>query len=103
MLVLFLAVEVTHVFNEPKVAAFIFSGSCILDSVKRALVVTCRCGGLAPISPSALEALLSVSAGMFLTTNRLDAGCIKAVVNLFQEHRLNMLLSELFCKRLKRY
>jgi hypothetical protein len=102
LLITVLAVEADDV-DGPEVAGVVLLGGCIFDVVKGELVFTGGGDGCARVGASALEALVTVTVGVFLGTERLDTVRVEALDHRFQQDRFDVLLGEKLSERGERY
>ena len=79
-LVLVLTVEVEDVFDRPEIGVFVRVSSSIFDVGEVELVVTGGGNGGSGFRGRSLEALVTVSVDVFLTTERLISACMGHLV-----------------------
>ena len=85
LLVLFLPVEGDYVFDGSEVGVFVWTSGSIFDIVEREVVLASRCDCRAGFGATALIASVTVAAGVFWATERLDELLVEAVDNCLKE------------------
>jgi len=99
LLIAVLSVEAKNVFDGAEIAGFVVISGCIFDVVERELVFPGGCDSCAGIGAGALEALVTVAVGVFVATERLDAGGVEALDQRFKEYCFEVLVSDGLGKR----